>query len=299
MTNTAAAIPSKQVKRRRQKKQGQWRDVIRRLFRNKLAIVALIFIILLVIVAIFAPLLAPYDYREIDMTNALAPLSWEHPFGTDQYGRDILSRVIYGARTSLLVALGGLIIGIFLGTVLGLLAGFYGKAVDTVIMRILDVLMAIPALLLAVVIQASFGTGLFSTMLAIAVAGLPATVRVVRASVMQIKDQEFVEAATATGSSKFRIMFVHILPNCLSSLLVESTLKISGNIMAISGLSFIGLGVQEPLAEWGAMVSSGRAYIRVYSPLILFPGFCIVLTLVAFNILGDGLRDALDPKLKQ
>jgi peptide/nickel transport system permease protein len=159
--------------------------------------------------------------------------------------------------------------------------------------------MAIPALLLAVVIQAALGTGLFNTCLAVSVAGIPATCRVMRSSVMTMRDQEFVEAAIATGSSKARIIARHILPNCLAPILVESTLKISGNIMAISGLSFVGLGVQAPEAEWGAMVSSGRMYVRDYSPLVLFPGFAIVLTLVAFNILGDGLRDALDPKLKQ
>jgi peptide/nickel transport system permease protein len=143
------------------------------------------------------------------------------------------------------------------------------------------------------------GTGLFNTCLAVSVAGIPATCRVMRSSVMTMRDQEFVEAAIATGSSKARIIARHILPNCLAPILVESTLKISGNIMAISGLSFVGLGVQAPEAEWGAMVSSGRMYVRDYSPLVLFPGFAIVLTLVAFNILGDGLRDALDPKLKQ
>jgi peptide/nickel transport system permease protein len=166
-------------------------------------------------------------------------------------------------------------------------------------MRVLDVFMAIPALLMAVAIQASLGTGLFNTCLAVSVAGIPATCRVMRATVMQIRDQEFVEAAIATGSSHARIIVRHILPNCLAPILVEATLKISANIMAISGLSFVGLGVQEPQAEWGAMISAGRAFIRDYAPLVVFPGMAIVLTLMSFNVLGDGLRDALDPKLKQ
>ncbi len=283
----------------KQKSHGLWLDAFHRLLKNKLAVVALCFIVFLVLVAILAPIIAPYPYMQQEYSNRLAEMSLAHPLGTDEFGRDILSRLIYGARTSLLIALGGLVICLVIGFVLGMVAGFFGGWADTIIMRCLDIFMAIPALLLAVVIQASLGTGLFNTMLAVSVAGIPATARMMRASVMQIRDQEFVEAATATGSNKARIMFKHIFPNCLAPMLVEATLKISGNIMAISGLSFVGLGVQAPLAEWGAMVSSGRAYIRDYPPLVVFPGMAIVLTLVAFNILGDGLRDALDPKLKQ
>lgn len=285
--------------RRQDKKHSQWRDAMRRLFRNKLAVAALVFVFLLILVAIFAPLIAPYDYKIQDYPNRLAPLSLAHPFGTDEFGRDILSRMIYGARTSLLISLGSVVICLVIGGVLGLVAGFFGGWVDTIIMRILDVFMAIPSLLLAVTIQSALGAGLFNTTLAVSVAGIPATCRVVRSSVMTQRDQEFVEAALATGSSKARIILRHILPNCMAPLLVECTLKISGNIMAISGLSFVGLGVQAPEAEWGAMVAAGRAYIRDYAPLVTFPGVAIVLTLVAFNILGDGLRDALDPKLKQ
>lgn len=281
------------------KKHGQWIDVMRRLFRNKLAMAGLVVALLMVLIAVFADFLAPYDYSKISMANRFAPLSGEHWFGTDEYGRDILSRMIYGARTSLLVALGGVVICIVAGCVLGLVTGFFGGWVDTIIMRILDIFMAIPALLLAVAIQAALGSGLFNTMLAVSVAGIPATCRIMRATVMQIRDQEYVEAAFATGSSKARVIVRHILPNTLAPILVEATLKISANIMAISGLSFIGLGVQEPQAEWGAMISSGRAYIRDYAPLVVFPGMAIVITLIAFNVLGDGLRDALDPKLKQ
>ena len=281
------------------KKHGQWIDVMRRLARNKLAMAGLVVVLIMVLIAVFAKVLAPYDYSRISMSNRFAPLSSEHWFGTDEYGRDILSRMIYGARTSLLVALGGVVICIVIGGVLGLVTGFFGGWVDTIIMRILDIFMAIPALLLAVAVQAALGSGLFNTMLAVSVAGIPATCRIMRATVMQIRDQEYVEAAFATGSSKTRVILRHILPNTLAPILVEATLKISANIMAISGLSFIGLGVQEPQAEWGAMISSGRAYIRDYAPLVVFPGMAIVITLIAFNVLGDGLRDALDPKLKQ
>lgn len=281
------------------RKHGQWIDVLRRLARNKLAMAGLVVVIIMVLIAVFANVLAPYEFSKINMRERFAPLSSAHWFGTDEYGRDILSRMIYGARTSLLVALGGVVICIVIGGVLGLVTGFFGGWVDTIIMRILDIFMAIPALLLAVAIQAALGSGLFNTMLAVSVAGIPATCRIMRATVMQIRDQEYVEAAFATGSSKFRVILRHILPNTLAPILVEATLKISANIMAISGLSFIGLGVQEPQAEWGAMISSGRAYIRDYAPLVVFPGMAIVITLIAFNVLGDGLRDALDPKLKQ
>ena len=281
------------------KKHGQWVDVMRRLARNKLAMAGLVIVVLLVVVAILAPVLAPYDYKTQEFSNRLAPLSKAHPLGTDEFGRDILSRMIYGARTSLLVALGGVVVCLVIGCTLGLVTGYFGGWIDTVIMRLLDIFMAIPALLLAVAIQSALGAGLFNTMLAVSVAGIPATCRIMRATVMTIRDQEYVEAAIATGSSKARVIFRHILPNTLAPILVEATLKISANIMAISGLSFVGLGVQAPEAEWGAMVSSGRAYIRDYAPLVTFPGLAIVITLVAFNVLGDGLRDALDPKLKQ
>lgn len=281
------------------KKHSQWGDVIRRLFRNKLAVVALAFISILIVVAILAPVVAPYDPTAQTYSNRLAPLSLAHLMGTDEYGRDILSRLIFGARTSLLVALGGVVICLLIGCSLGLVTGFFGGWADTIIMRLLDIFMAIPPLLMAVTIQAALGTGLFNTCLAVSIAGIPATCRVMRSSVMTMRDQEFVEAALATGSSKARIILRHVLPNCLAPILVEATLKISGNIMAISSLSFVGLGVQEPASEWGAMVSAGRMFVRDYWPLVIFPGLAIVLTLVAFNILGDGLRDALDPKLKQ
>ncbi len=277
---------------------GLWADAMRRLWQNKLAMVCLFFILFLIVVAVFAPLLAPYGYMEMDYSNRLAGISMAHPFGTDEFGRDVLSRMIYGTRTSLLIALGGLLIGMVIGVVVGLVAGFFGGLCDTIIMRILDIFMAIPSLLLAVVVQAALGPGLVTTMIAVAVAGIPATCRVMRSSVMTIRDQEFVEAAIATGSSKLRVIWKHIFPNTMAPLLVETTLKISANIMAISGLAFVGLGVQAPTAEWGAMISNGRTYLRVDPLLVIIPGIAIVLTLVAFNVLGDGLRDALDPKMK-
>lgn len=292
---TKTAVAGKTLK---VKKHSQWGDVFKRLTRNKLAMAGLVVIILIILVAVFADFIAPYDYKTQDYVNRLAPLSWEHPLGTDEFGRDILSRIIYGARTSLLVALGGVSICLVIGSILGLLAGYFGGWVESIIMRVMDIFMAIPYLLLAVTIQSALGEGIFNTMLAISLAGMPATCRVLRASIITVRDQEFVEAGIATGSRSLRNMVRHVLPNTLAPLLVETTLKIGSKIMGISSLSFVGLGVQAPLAEWGAMVSSGRAYIRDYAPLVVFPGLAIVLTLVAFNVLGDGLRDALDPKLK-
>lgn len=281
------------------KKHGQWRDVFRRLWKNKLAMVGLAIVLILVISAVFADVLAPYDPYEINMANRFAPLSREHLLGTDNYGRDILSRVLYGGRTSLLVSLVSLVISTVLGIIIGITAGYFGGTYDFVIMRVMDIIMAIPSTFLAIAIMAALGAGTFNTALAIAVSGVPMVCRVIRGSVLSLRDQEYIEAAMATGSGSARIMFKHILPNTLAPILVECTLRIGGNILAISGLSFIGLGVSEPTAEWGAMLAFGRQYIRDYWPLVTFPGVAIMLTLFGFNVFGDGLRDALDPRLKQ
>ena len=281
------------------KRHGQWKDVFRRLWKNKLAMVGLLIVLVLVFCAIFADVLAPYDPYALSMSNRFAPLSAEHPLGTDNYGRDILSRVLYGGRTSLLVSLVSLVISTVLGIVIGITAGYFGGTYDFIVMRIMDIVMAIPSTFLAIAIMAALGAGNFNTALAIAISGIPMVCRVIRGSVLSLRDQEYVEAATATGSGSARIMFKHILPNTLAPILVECTLRIGGNILAISGLSFIGLGITEPTAEWGAMLAFGRQYIRDYWPLVTFPGVAIMLTLFGFNLFGDGLRDALDPRLKQ
>lgn len=281
------------------KKHSQWRDVFRRLVKNKLAMVGAVIVILLVLSAIFAHILAPYDPYEIDMTNRFAPLSREHILGTDNYGRDILSRILYGGRTSLLVTLASLSISIVIGIVIGLTTGFFGGTYDFAVMRVMDIIMAIPNTLLAIAIMAALGAGITNTALALAISGIPVVSRVIRGNVLTLRDQEYVEAATATGSGSVRIMLRHILPNTLAPILVECTLRIGGGILAISGLSFIGLGISEPTAEWGGMLAFGRQYIRDYWPLVTFPGVAIMLTLFGFNVLGDGLRDALDPRLKQ
>ncbi|MGI5971248.1 MAG: ABC transporter permease [Oscillospiraceae bacterium] len=281
------------------KKHGQWKDVVRRLFKNKLAVVGLAIVVVLLLSTIFADFITKYDYSMQDPKSRFAPLSSEHFFGADNLGRDLFSRILYGGRISLLVALMSVILSLVTGGFFGATAGYFGGKYEHAVMRIMDIIMAIPGLLLAVAVSAALGSGVFNTALAISISGVPASARILRATVLSIRDQEFVEAARATGSKHLRIIFRHILPNTIAPLIVDSTLRIGMSILQISGLSFIGLGVQPPTPEWGSILASGRTYIRDYWPLITFPGVAIVLTLFGFNLLGDGLRDALDPRLKQ
>ena len=280
------------------KKRSQFWDIWRRLRRNKLAMLGLIIVLVLVLSAIFANFIAPYDYAQQDLTNMKAWPSREHLLGTDDYGRDILSRIIYGGRVSLLVAILSIVFGLIVGGILGISAGYFGGIYDGTVMRIMDIVMAIPGFLLAVCISAALGSGVLNTAIAIGIGCVPGYARLLRALVLSIREQEYVEAARATGASDLRIMFRQIVPNILSPVIVESTLRIGGCILMISSLSFIGLGVQPPTPEWGSMLSAGRALIRSFWPIVTFPGLSIMLTLFGFNLFGDGLRDALDPKLK-
>lgn len=281
------------------KRRSQWLDVWKRLTRNKMAMIGLVLVVLIILVAVFAKFLAPYDPYEQNPTIALQMPSMEHPMGTDNFGRDLLSRIIYGARTSLLVALLSLAMSMVVGILLGATAGYFGGVYEAVVMRLMDIFMAIPGFLLAVSIAAALGTGTINTALAISIGGVPTYARIVRANVMTLREQEFVEAARATGSSRSRIIFKQILPNILAPIIVDTTLRVGANILQISSLSFIGLGVQSPQAEWGSIMTAGRQYIRSFWPLVTWPGVAIMATLFGFNLLGDGLRDALDPKLKQ
>ena len=280
------------------KKRSQFWDIWRRLRRNKLAMLGLIIVLILVLSAVFANFIAPYDYAQQDLTNMKAWPSREHLLGTDDYGRDILSRIIYGGRVSLLVAILSIVFGLVVGGILGISAGYFGGVYDGTVMRIMDIIMAIPGFLLAVCISAALGSGVLNTAIAIGIGCVPGYARLLRALVLSIREQEYVEAARATGASDLRIMFRQIVPNILSPVIVESTLRIGGCILMISSLSFIGLGVQPPTPEWGSMLSAGRALIRSFWPMSTFPGLAIMLTLFGFNLFGDGLRDALDPKLK-
>lgn len=281
------------------RKSSQWRDVWIRLRRNKLAMVGMVIAILLALMAIFAPLIAPYDYQVQDVANRLQMPSRAHIMGTDNMGRDIFSRLIFGGRISLLVSLLAVAVSLVIGGLLGAVSGYMGGKVDSIIMRLMDILMAIPGILLAVCISAALGGGVWQTALAIAVAGIAGVCRLVRGQTLTLRNQEYIEAAVASGSGTLRILLSNIIPNCLAPIIVNTTMSIGGNIMMISALSFVGLGVQPPIPEWGAILNSGREYVSTFWPLITFPGIAIALTMFGFNVFGDGLRDALDPKLKQ
>lgn len=281
------------------RKRSQMKDIWRRLARNKLAMIGMIVVFVLVLAAVFADFIAPYDYAAQDISNSFAMPSLQHPLGTDNYGRDILSRIIYGGRISLLVAVASIVLSLIIGGMLGLTAGYFSGLYDGIIMRLMDVLLAIPGFLLSVCISAALGPGIFNTILALTASFVPGTARMMRAVSMSVRDQEYVESARVSGASKMRIMLKHILPNTLSPIIVDSTLRVGAAIMMISSLSFIGLGVQPPTPEWGSMLSVGRTYIRDFWPIVVFPGLAIMATLFGFNLFGDGLRDALDPKLKR
>lgn len=280
------------------KKQSQFLQAWSRLRKNKVAIVGMLILIVLILGAVFAEQLAPYGYDDQDVMRRFTYPCREFPFGTDNLGRCIYSRILYGARVSLLIGFVATGMGAVAGTVFGAIAGYYGKGTDNVIMRFCDVLQAIPSLLLAIAIAAALGSGLFNMMLAISIGAVPRYARTVRASILTVKEQEFIEAAHAIGASDLRIILKHIFPNCLAPIIVQVTLGVASSIINAASLSFIGLGVQAPMAEWGSMLSAGRQYIRDYWFVVMFPGLAIMLTILSLNLFGDGLRDALDPKLK-
>lgn len=283
------------------KKRSVAAEVWQRLCRNKMAMLGLAILVIMVLGAIFADVIADYDTMVVaqNLQNRLQGPSAEHWFGTDEFGRDIFARILHGSRVSLVVGLISVSVSLIIGGSLGAFAGFYGGRVDNIIMRIMDIFLAVPSILLAMTIVAALGTDLIYVMLAIGVSGVPTYARIVRAAVMSVKDQEFVESARAIGASSPTIIFREILPNCMAPIIVQATLSVAGAILSTASLSFIGLGVQPPAPEWGAMLSSGRNYLRDAMHLTLFPGLAIVITILALNLLGDGLRDALDPRLKQ
>lgn len=280
------------------KKRSQWGMVWKRLKRDKKAMFGLAVIVILVILAVFADVISPFGYDYQQLGNRLQGPSGTHWFGTDHLGRDIFSRIIYGSRVSLKVGLISISIATIAGGLIGAISGYYGRHFDTGVMRFMDILLAIPGILLAISIVAALGTGITNLMIAVGISALPVEARVIRASVMTVRDQEFVEAAKAVGTSDLRIIFKHILPNAMAPIIVQSTLGVAGAILAAAGLSFIGLGIQPPSPEWGAMLSEGRQHLRDHWHVTTFPGGAIMVTIFALNLLGDGLRDALDPKLK-
>lgn len=270
-----------------------------RLRRNYLALVGLFIVVLLILTAVFADQVAPYRYDEQDYMMIRKPPSATHLLGTDEFGRDVLSRLVYGSRVSLQVGLIAVSISLIAGGAIGAVAGYFGGALDNLLMRFMDVQLAIPTILLAIVISAVLGPGLMNLMVAVGITSIPRFARLMRASVLSVKDMEFIEAAKAMGASHARIILVYILPNCAAPLIVQSTLSVANAILFAATLSFLGLGIQPPFPEWGGMLSAARPYLRNSAYLSVFPGLAIMITILALNFLGDGLRDALDPKQKR
>ena len=283
------------------KKRSQFEEVWRRLKKNKMAMFGLALVVFLILLAIFADVFFNYEEVVIKQNTAirLQGPSAEHWFGTDEFGRDILARLVHGGRISLVVGVIAVAIALTIGGTLGAISGFFGGTVDMVISRLMDVLLAVPSLLLSITIVSALGPSIINLMIAIAVSSVPGYARIVRSSVMTVRDNEFVEAAKAIGANNAQIIASHILPNCLAPIIVQVSLKVASAILSTSGLSFLGLGVKAPTPEWGSMLSGGRAYLRNAPHLTVFPGLCIMLTILSLNLLGDGLRDAQDPKLKQ
>ncbi len=270
-----------------------------RLRRNYLAVLGFIILFVLIGSAIFAERISPFGYADQDYMMIRQPPSAQHLLGTDQFGRDVLSRLIYGSRISLQVGLIAVSISLIVGGAIGAIGGYFGGRTDSVLMRIMDVQLAIPTILLAIVISSALGPGLVNLMVAVGITSIPRFARLMRASVLSIKGMEFIEAARAMGASHMRIILLYILPNCAAPLIVQSTLSVANAILFAATLSFLGLGIQPPFPEWGGMLSDARPYIRDSAYLSIFPGLAIMITIVALNCIGDGLRDALDPKQKR
>lgn len=268
----------------------------RALRRNPRVVLGALVLAVLVLAAVFAYQISPYPPNRQNLRNSLSPPSAEHLLGTDQFGRDVLSRIIHGGRVSLQVGFISVGIALLVGGLMGLLGGYYGGRLDSVFMWMVDVLLALPAFLLALAIVAALGPSLVNVMIAVGIAFIPVFARVTRAAVLTVREQDYVAAAQAAGSSDLRIMFKHVVPNALSPVIVQITLSLAGAILSAAGLSFLGLGAQPPTAEWGSMLSTARPFIRDAHWAVTFPGLAIVITVLALNMVGDGLRDALDPR---
>jgi len=274
-------------------------ELWRRLRKNRAAVVGAGIVGVFIALAVLAPVLVPYSPIQGALQDRLLPPSTTHWFGTDELGRDLFSRILFGARISLQIQIVAVVLALFVGVVLGSVGGYLGGRADDIIMRCMDVLLAFPSIFLALAIIAALGPGLFNLMLAAGISSIPAFARIVRASILSLKEREFVEAALALGSGANRVMFRHLLPNCLAPLIVQSTLRMATVLLTASGLSFLGLGVQPPTPEWGAMLSNARSYLIVAPHVATIPGLAIMVVVVGFNLFGDGLRDTLDPRLRQ
>ncbi|MGI6672880.1 MAG: nickel transporter permease [Limnochordia bacterium] len=280
------------------KAQSRFQRITKQLLRNRRAVVGGIILLVIITMAIFAPYAATHDPVKQNIRNQLKPPSREHIFGTDQFGRDIFSRVVYGARLSLRVGFLSISFALVVGGLLGLVSGYFGGWMDMIIMRLIDILLALPGFLLALAIVAALGPGLENVVMAIGVSYVPSFARMMRSSVLATRELDYVGAAQALGASDSRIIFLHILPNSISPIIVLTTLSMAGAILSAAGLSFLGLGAQPPTPEWGSMIATARPFIRVSHWSVTIPGLAIFITVMCLNLVGDGLRDALDPRLK-
>lgn len=276
-----------------------WRQIRKRFVKNKLAVAGLIFLIVLITLSILTPWIAPYDPADIDLFNIEAPPSKEHWLGTDELGRDVFTRLMYGSRVTLSVGIMSMLIGVVVGCVLGALAGYYGGIVDNLIMRFVDIMLSFPTIFLLIIMASYVKANIGGIMLIIGLTSWMSVARLVRGEFLALKEQEFIEASRALGVSDLRIMFKHLLPNAIGPVIVAATLGVGYAILYESSLSFLGIGIQPPAASWGNMLSNAQANIYTAPWLAIWPGICIFLTVLAFNFVGDGLRDALDPKLKR
>jgi len=279
-------------------KPGSLSYVWRRIRRNPLAMSGLIFVVALFIVSFLSPYISKYDYQEIVMKSRFSLPGMEHLLGCDEVGRDILSRILYGAKYTLSIGVLSVIVSCILGVILGAIAGYFGGRTDTLIMRFLDVFQAFPNILLAIAISAVLGTGFDKVIYAIGISGIPNFARMMRANILTVRNSEFIEAATSINCSTLRIIVRHVIPNAISPLIVQVAMGIASAALAASSLSFLGFGVQAPTPEWGAMLASARGYMRDYPHMVIIPGIFIMLTVLSFNLVGDAIRDALDPKLR-
>jgi len=282
------------------KKRSRTKSIWLRYRKNKLAMFGLVLLAILVLVAVFADFMLDYykDAISMNMGERLQAPGRGHVFGTDAFGRDLFARIVFGTRISLFVGILTVAVALTFGAVIGATAGYYGGRVDNVLMRIMDVFLAIPSMLLAISIVAALGTGLFNLLIAMSISQIPRFARIVRSSILSIKGQEFIEAAAAYGTKDSRIILRHILPNAIGPIIVQATLTVGTTILTVSSLSFVGLGIQPPTPEWGSMLSEGKSKMRYFPHLVIFPGLAIMTAVLSLNLIGDGLRDALDPRLK-
>ncbi|MFP4481613.1 MAG: ABC transporter permease [Thermovirgaceae bacterium] len=271
----------------------------RRLKKSRIAVLGFVIVALYLVIALAGPYITPHDPFDQNLSKAFAPISWSNPFGCDEFGRDIFSRIIYGARVSLIIQLNSVFIALLIGVALGAVGGYFGGKIDEVIMRFMDIMLAFPGMLLALAIVAMLGPSMRNLIIAIGIYSIPQFARITRGSVLSVKQNEYITAARAIGESDLSIIFRYVLPNALSPIIVQTTLRMATVLLTAAGLGFLGLGVQPPIPEWGAMLSSARMYLRTAPFVAVVPGLAIMITVMGFNFFGDGLQDALNPRLKE